>query len=76
MFFYCNKLNVILSLGYVDNNLPEKAIHLFNEIENPDDVNLILLFNACAQLKTKEALDLVKKSECKFQNYFSQIHIF
>ncbi|CAF5112281.1 unnamed protein product, partial [Rotaria magnacalcarata] len=32
--------------GYVDNNLPEKAIDLFNEIENPDDVNMILLFNA------------------------------
>ncbi|CAF3658874.1 unnamed protein product [Rotaria socialis] len=47
--------------GYVDNNLPEKAIDLFNEIENPDDVNMIILFNACAQLKTKEALDLVKK---------------
>ncbi|CAF5164381.1 unnamed protein product, partial [Rotaria magnacalcarata] len=47
--------------GYVDNNLPEKAIDLFNEVENPDDVHMLLLFNSCAQLKTKEALDLVKK---------------
>ncbi|CAF2134985.1 unnamed protein product, partial [Rotaria magnacalcarata] len=47
--------------GYVDNNLPEKAIDLFNKIQNPNDVHMILLFNSCAQLKTKEALDLVKK---------------
>ncbi|CAF4186462.1 unnamed protein product, partial [Rotaria magnacalcarata] len=46
---------------YVDNNLPEKAIDLFNKIQNPNDVHMILLFNSCAQLKTKEALDLVKK---------------
>ncbi|CAF5222202.1 unnamed protein product, partial [Rotaria magnacalcarata] len=41
--------------------LPEKAIDLFNKIQNPNDVHMILLFNSCAQLKTKEALDLVKR---------------
>ncbi|CAF2130956.1 unnamed protein product, partial [Rotaria magnacalcarata] len=61
LFFYYNKFNVTPYLGYVDNNLPEKAIDLFIEVENPDEVNINLLFNACAQLKTKEALDLVKK---------------
>ncbi|CAF4506002.1 unnamed protein product, partial [Rotaria magnacalcarata] len=64
--FYSSKEKVLSSYGammkgYVDNNLPEKAIDLFNKIENPDDVQMILLFNSCAQLKTKEALDLVKK---------------
>ncbi|CAF1356880.1 unnamed protein product [Rotaria magnacalcarata] len=65
--FYSSKQKILpmygaMMKGYVDNNLPEKAIDLFNKIENPNDVNIILLFNACAQLKTKEALDLVKKT--------------
>ncbi|CAF5119674.1 unnamed protein product, partial [Rotaria magnacalcarata] len=58
--FYSSKEKVLSSYGavmkgYVDNNLPEKAIALFNEIQNPNDVNILLIFNACAQLKTKEA---------------------
>ncbi|CAF4642800.1 unnamed protein product, partial [Rotaria magnacalcarata] len=70
------KLNVSLCLGYVDNNLPEKAIDLFNEIENPDDVNMILLFNASAQLKTKEALDLVKKTSKQIpKSFYSNPHL-
>ncbi|CAF2053131.1 unnamed protein product, partial [Rotaria magnacalcarata] len=61
---------------YVDNNLPEKAIDLFNEIENPDDVNMILLFNACAQLRTKEALDLVKKISKQIpKSFYSNPHL-
>ncbi|CAF1606549.1 unnamed protein product, partial [Rotaria magnacalcarata] len=64
--FYSSKEKVLpmygaMMKGYVDNNLPEKAIDLFNKVENPDDININLLFNACAQLKTKEALNLVKK---------------
>ncbi|CAF4341292.1 unnamed protein product, partial [Rotaria sordida] len=38
-----------------------KAIDLFNEIKNPDEVSIIILFNACAQLGTNEALNLTKK---------------
>ncbi|CAF1112115.1 unnamed protein product [Rotaria magnacalcarata] len=56
--------------GYVDNDLLEKAIDLFNKIENPDDINITLLFNACAQLKTKEALDLVKKTSKQIPKSF------
>ncbi|CAF4330360.1 unnamed protein product [Rotaria magnacalcarata] len=64
--FYSSKQKVLpmhgaMMKGYVDNNLLEKAIDLFNKIENPNDVNVTILFNACAQLKTKEALHLVKK---------------
>ena len=40
--------------------MPDKAIELFNQIKHPSDVNLIVLFNACAQLKTSEALNLAK----------------
>ena len=54
------------SLGYVENNLPREAIDLFKEIQHPDTVNIIILFNACAQLKTEEALNFAKKisQEC------------
>ncbi|CAF4272715.1 unnamed protein product, partial [Rotaria magnacalcarata] len=31
--------------GYVDNNLLEKAIDLFNKIENPNDVKMIILLD-------------------------------
>ncbi|CAF1666473.1 unnamed protein product, partial [Rotaria magnacalcarata] len=52
--FYSSKEKVLpmygaMMKGYVDNNLSEKAIALFNEIQNPDEVNINLLFNACAQ---------------------------
>ena len=43
------------------NDLTQKAIDLFHQMKNPDDVSFILLFNACAQLQTKKALDLVKQ---------------
>ncbi|CAF1265979.1 unnamed protein product [Rotaria magnacalcarata] len=62
--------------GYVDNNLSEKAIALFNEIQNPDEVNINLLFNACAQLKTKEALDVVKKISKQIpKSFYSNPHL-
>lgn len=51
----------VLSLGYVKNNQTRKAIDLFHTINNPDEVIVLLVFNACAQLQTKEALGLIKK---------------
>ncbi|CAF3202289.1 unnamed protein product [Rotaria socialis] len=48
--------------GYIKNNSPGKAIHLFKQIEKPSEVNLIVFFNACAQLRTQEALSLVKQT--------------
>ncbi|CAF1339290.1 unnamed protein product [Rotaria magnacalcarata] len=47
--------------GYIENNLSHKAIDLFNQIKNPSEINIIVLFNACAQLGTDEALNLTKK---------------
>ncbi|CAF1639734.1 unnamed protein product, partial [Rotaria magnacalcarata] len=79
--FYTSKQKVLpmygaMMKGYVDNNLPEKAIDLFNEIENPDAVNMIILFNACAQLETKEALDLVKKTSKQIpKSFYSNPHL-
>jgi pentatricopeptide repeat protein len=40
--------------------MAQKAIDLFKEIKNPDNVIFVLLFNACAQLGTEEALNLTK----------------
>ena len=56
--------------GYIKNKQANKAIDLFNEIQNPNDVHMIILFNAYAQLKTKEALDLVKKISKKIPQSF------
>ena len=47
--------------GYVDNNQMNKAIDLFREIKNPDEIVTTVLFNACAQLRTVEALGLVRR---------------
>jgi pentatricopeptide repeat protein len=47
--------------GYVENNLAKKAVDLFNELKNPDEISMNILFNACAQLRTDEALNLAKK---------------
>ncbi|CAF4874568.1 unnamed protein product [Rotaria sp. Silwood1] len=46
--------------GYIVNNMPNKAITLFNEIHDPDEVTVTLFFNACAQLGTDKELNLVK----------------
>jgi hypothetical protein len=53
--------NQNLYSGYVHNDLPNEAIDIFNEIRYPDEVIIIVLFNACAQSGTKASLDLVKK---------------
>ena len=53
---YC----IVLSIGYLTNGLPSEAIRLFKEIKEPNEVNVTLLFNACAQLRTEEALGMVK----------------
>ncbi len=34
---------------------------MFNKIKDPNEVLVIILFNACAELRTNEALNLVKK---------------
>jgi hypothetical protein len=45
----------------VHNDLPNKAIDIFNQIKDPNELIITLLFNACAQIRTTESLDLVKK---------------
>ncbi|CAF1454984.1 unnamed protein product [Rotaria magnacalcarata] len=47
--------------GYIENNQANKAIHLFHEIKKPNEIIITILFNACANLKTNEGLNLVKE---------------
>jgi pentatricopeptide repeat protein len=54
--------------------LSNKAIDLFNEINNPDEVIINLLFNACAQLGTVEALNLVKRISKEIPKSFHSNH--
>ena len=58
--FMMNSLSVSLFQGYMTNNLVQKAIDLYQHIRTSDDVITILFFNACAQLRTEEALKSVK----------------
>ena len=51
----------LVSVGFVENGLGTKAIDEYRKIATPNDVITTLLFNACAQVKTKEAYDLLKK---------------
>ena len=41
--------------------MPQKAIDLFREVPNPNEIIMTLVFNACARVNTNEALDLVKR---------------
>ncbi|CAM2728313.1 unnamed protein product [Rotaria socialis] len=47
--------------GYIKNNQADNVVDLFKRIKNPDEIIIILLFNACAQLGTDEALNLIKQ---------------
>ncbi|UJR24035.1 hypothetical protein I4U23_027000 [Adineta vaga] len=47
--------------GLIKNKRAEKAIEFFSKIFNPDEILLCLLFNSCAQVQTKQALDFGKK---------------
>ena len=42
------------------NNLAEKAIDLYHQIQTPDDIVINLFFTACALWRTPEALKSVK----------------
>jgi len=41
--------------------MSKNAIELFKKVTNPDEILLCLLFNSCAQVRTKEALDFGRK---------------
>ena len=50
-----------LFVGYISQRQFDKVIDLFGEIDKPNEMIVVLLFNACTQLRTKEALNLAKR---------------
>ena len=62
-------LRTITLVGYIDNKLPQKAIDLFKQVNKPDEILLLLLFNACAQLPSEQSLNLVKNTWKQYNTY-------
>ncbi|CAF0948790.1 unnamed protein product [Adineta steineri] len=62
--------------SYIKNNQANKAMDLFNEINKPNDVIIILLFNTCVQLGTAEASNLAERvSKTILQLFYSNPHL-
>ncbi|CAF0779868.1 unnamed protein product [Adineta steineri] len=62
--------------NHIKNNQAYKAMDLSNEIDKPNDVIIILLFNTCAQLGTTEASNLAKRvSKTIPQLFYSNLHL-
>ena len=47
--------------GYLTNHQASKIIELYDQIEHPDETIYVLALNACAQLKSEQALALTKQ---------------
>lgn len=63
------------SLGYVTHKMFQHAIDLYRHIKNPSEINALLLFNACAQVRTTEALELVKEVSSKLsESFYTNAH--
>ncbi|CAF2055253.1 unnamed protein product, partial [Rotaria magnacalcarata] len=56
--------------GYIKNNSAKKAIDLFKEIKDPDEIAITLVCNACAQLATEKELNLLRTISSKIPNSF------
>lgn len=64
------------SSGYVDHQMPEKAVELFAQVEHPNEILLVLFCNACAQLATPEALQsLTRVSSSVSIKLYSNVHL-
>jgi pentatricopeptide repeat protein len=62
--------------GYITNNQSNMAIDLFHQVKNPDEILFTLLFNACAQLGTKQSLNSIEKYLKDIENkYHSNSYI-
>ncbi|CAF4050201.1 unnamed protein product [Rotaria magnacalcarata] len=62
--------------GYVKHNRPHEAIELFNQIKDPDEVIILLLFNAYGQIGSTEVLSLIKKKSLEIpQSFYSNDYL-
>jgi pentatricopeptide repeat protein len=59
------------NLGYVENNIPEKALDVFEQMHlKPEDITYAKIFSACAQLADDRAMKIGKKLFDQMQNNF------
>jgi pentatricopeptide repeat protein len=68
----CNQVSLYLySLGYITNNMPMKALDLYNEASSMLDANLYaILYSACAGLSNERAITLGKQLLDKMPKMF------
>ena len=69
-YFFLGSLFYLI--GYIKNNQAKKAIENFFKIKDPDEINLMLFFSACSQLKTEEAFNLTKEVFHQIFNKYSR----
>ncbi len=59
------------NLGYVENNVPEKALDVFEQMHlNPEAITYAKIFSVCAQLADDRAMKIGKKILDQMQNNF------
>ena len=65
----------IMMKGYLDQQMPQKAIDLFSHIDKPDEANTTLFFNACAELEDEKTMVLAKRIFSQLPDQFRQSHL-
>ena len=65
----------IMMKGYLEHQMPQKAIGLFSHIDKPDEVSTIVFFSACAQLKDEKTLILAKRIFSELPDQFRRSHL-
>ena len=55
--------------------MPQRAIDLFFEIDKPNEFIFTIFFNACAQLRTKNALTMGKKVFAQLPIEYQERHL-
>lgn len=67
---------MIVHSGFVDHQMPQKAVDLFHRIEKADEIIYVLLCKACTQLQTQEAFNLAKEVSSRIpEQYHSNIYL-
>lgn len=61
LFILYLNLYVLFFKAYIKHNLAQKAIDLFKEIKNPDDITYTLLMKAYAHIASKDQLNSIKR---------------
>ncbi|CAF1519493.1 unnamed protein product, partial [Adineta steineri] len=66
----------VMMSGYLKNKQIEKTIDLFFQINKPNDINLIIFFNACAELGNEKVLHSILNMFSKYLDIESTKKLF